>query len=88
MVIEKRGRGNVSDKIDRDLLYEFLWKHRDRNGFMPWGQAEFGEMLNLTVTSVSVIFRELREKGAIVRVRNKVRIVDPELSKWGSLDDR
>lgn len=83
---EKRGPGNTTDKVDRDMLHEFLWKYRDRSSFMPWEQGELGEMLGVSTWSISMIFKELQEKGAVKKMGRRWKIIDPDVIKWGVTD--
>ena len=83
----KRGRGNTKDKVDRDLLHEYLWKHTDRRGIYLGSQTELAEKLGVTIFTVSHIFREMKEGGRVKKIGGKYKIEDPAKWKWKNSPD-
>lgn len=75
-------RGWTSDKIDRELLHEWLWTKRDRLGFIPYSQTELAEMLGITIYTLSSIFGELRDQGRVEKHRSKYKVFDPKVVAW------
>lgn len=73
------GRG---DKIDRQLLHEYLWKISGRNGVLLVSQTELAEDLQVTIFTISHIFKEMREDGRVTKVGSKYKITDPDVWKW------
>ena len=78
----KKGRGNTKDKIDRDLLHEYLWKHSDRRGVYLGSQTDLADKLGVTIFTVSHIFREMKEGGRVKKLGPKYQIVDPATWRW------
>ena len=77
-----RTRGYTSDKVDRQLLHQFLWKYRDRSNFCTFGSGELAEMLGISIWQMSRILGEMTEKGLLKKVGVKYLIVDPALASW------
>lgn len=75
------------DKVDRDLLHEYLWKISGRNGFLNVSQKELAESLNVTQFTISHIFREMREGGRVKRIGAKYKVVDPAIWRWQHTQD-
>lgn len=80
--VQPRDRGNTSDKVDRQLLHQFLWKYRDRNNFMTFGSGELAEMLGVSIWQMSRILGEMAEKGYLRKVGKKYIIIEPALASW------
>lgn len=79
--------GNVTDKVDRKLLHQFLWKYRDRSNFMSFKPGELAEMLEITIYAMSAIFKDMCEKGYLRKLGNgKYIIIEPSLTVWS--DDK
>lgn len=78
-----RGRGNTSDKVDRQLLHQFLWKYRDRSNFVTFQSGELAEMLGVSIWQMSRILGEMTEKGLLRKVNTKYVVVDPSIASWG-----
>lgn len=74
--------GNLKDKVDRDLLHEYLWKHADRRGMYLGSQKDLAEKLGITNFTVSHIFREMKEGGRVKKVGRYYKITDPEKWRW------
>jgi hypothetical protein len=73
------------DKVDRDLLHQYLWHHRDRMNMIPWKTNELATKLGITVYSMSVIYREMTDEGRLKKLGNsKYIIIDPSLHRWGN----
>lgn len=79
------GRG---DKIDRQMLHEYLWKISGRNGMLLISQTELAEDLHVTIFTISNIFREMREDGRVTKVGSKYKITDPEMWRWEHNDQQ
>jgi len=79
--------GNLSDKIDRQLLHEYLWMNRARGDFYPVSQKELAEKLGVTIFTLSRVFRELRDEGRVEKIRGKYRIFDPAHAAWTQKPD-
>jgi DNA-binding MarR family transcriptional regulator len=77
-----RGPGNTKDKVDRQLLHEYLWKNRGRGDMMMMGVGELAEKLGVTIYTMSTIMRELRDTGRVQKVRGKYQIFDPSEHAW------
>lgn len=76
--------GNTKDKIDRQLLHEFLWDNRGRGDFMVYSVTELSEKLGITIYSMSRILGQMRDVGRIEKVGRKYRIFDPSVFAWNS----
>ncbi len=72
--------GRTLDKIDRSMLHEFFWKYRDRSSYIPWEQKEVARMFNINHTVMSTIYKELVEKGALIKIGPRFRVKDPSLT--------
>lgn len=83
-----RTRGNTRDKVDRQLLHEYLWGMRDRNDLIPISQKELAEKLGIDQSTMSIIFREMRESGRLRRIGGKYQVLDPELHRWKNTGER
>lgn len=77
-----RGPGNTKDKVDRQLLHEYLWKNRERGDFMPFAVGELADKLGVTIYTMSTILREMRETGRVKKVRGKYQVLDPSTHAW------
>lgn len=74
--------GNLADKIDRDLLHEYLWRRVDRLGRLTIQQKDLAEGLGVTVPTMSLIFKEMVMNGRLRKVRTAFYVVDPKLWAW------
>lgn len=80
--------GNVKDKIDRDLLHEYLWKISEtRSHKLTIRQDALAEGLGITPFTMAKIFRELLDDGKLRRMRKTFFVVDPAVSRWGAPRD-
>lgn len=82
--------GNLTDKVDRGLLHEYLWKHRTREGFVAGSQNALAEGLGITKVAMSLILKEMSEYGMLIKHRRGTwQIVDPKLYALGEkpIDD-
>lgn len=79
-----RGRGNTTDKVDRDLLHDYLFKKSDRHNMMTIRTSELADELGVTVYSMSRILGQMREQGRLRKVGSKIEVMDPELYLWTS----
>jgi len=77
-----RTAGNLTDKVDRHLLHQFLWKYRDRSNFMTFKSGQLAEDLGVTVYTMSGILSEMVEKGLLKKVGHKYVVVDPGIAAW------
>ena len=76
--------GNLTDKVDRGLLHEYLWKHRNRAGFMSGSQNELAEKLGITKVSMSYILKEMAGYGMLIKhKRGTWQVVDPQAYALG-----
>ena len=83
--MEKKSKN--SDKIDRHLLHQFLWKYRDRNGFNSYKPGELAEMLGTTVYNMSRILNEMTRAGMLKKhSAGKYHISDPTLGSWAQTE--
>lgn len=75
--------GNLRDKVDRGLLHEYLWKHRDRRNMMTGSQNELAEKIGIGKVAMSLILKEMAEKGMLIKHgQGKWEVVDPEAYLW------
>lgn len=74
--------GNTKDKIDRQLLHEYLWNYRVRGDFVPFTTTELAEKLGISIYQMSRIFGELRDAGRVEKVGQKYRVFDPSVFAW------
>lgn len=74
--------GNLKDKVDRDLLHEYLWKNSDRRGMYLGSQKDLAEKLGVTHFTISHIFREMKEGGRVKKVGRYYKITDPDKWRW------
>lgn len=77
-----RGRGRTDDKVDRGLLHEYMWKHRDGLDRYMGTQQDLAAKLGLTVFSLSHIFGEMVATGRVRKIRGRFYITDPKLWAW------
>lgn len=75
-------RGNLTEKLDRDLLHEYLWKTADKSGRMLMTQTDLAERLAVNRYHLSVIFREMMMAGRVRRAGSAFFITDPAAWKW------
>lgn len=74
--------GNLSQKVDRDLLHEYLWKQTDKNGRMLITQKELAERLDMNRYHLNTIFREMIMAGRVRRSGAAFFITDPMHWQW------
>lgn len=74
--------GNLRDKVDRDLLHAFMWKHADRNHRWLGRSGQLAEDLGINASSMSIILREMITEGRIKKVNGKFFITDPAQWAW------
>ncbi len=76
-------RGNVKDKVDRDLFHAYLWKKSEEKSHkLRISQIVLAEELGVTQFSMARIFSEMRASGRLRRVRGIHYVTDPDLWKW------
>lgn len=75
-------RGNIGDKVDRDLLHEFMWKHADHNGRFTMSQKELADALSVSVYTMSTIFHEMLVSGRLRKVKWNFFVMEPNLWRW------
>lgn len=80
--IMPRTAGNLTDKVDRVLLHQFLWKYRDRSNFMSFKSGELAEMLGVSIYTMSRILDEMNKKGLLKKIGNKYCVVEPGIVAW------
>lgn len=79
----KNPGGNVTDKIDRALLHQYLWKYRDRSGFMSHKSGEMAGLLGITIHAMSAILKEMCDKGYLKKLGNsKYIVIEPNITAW------
>lgn len=78
----QRGRGNIADRVDRDLLHDYMWKHSDHNHLFQMSQKELAEKLGVTVFTMSTISAEMVQAGRLRKVKWNFFVIDPELWRW------
>lgn len=82
---KQRTAGLTYDKVDRTLLHQFLWKHRDRQNLTTFRPGELCEMLGIRNDSMSEIFREMCAAGMLRKMAHwKYEVIDPEKFVWES----
>lgn len=69
-------------KLDRQMLHEFLWEHKDRNGYLHGNACDLAKKFGVTKSTFSVILKEMEEQGRLVRQRRKFLIIDPQVHRW------
>lgn len=75
--------GNTADKVDRELLHQFLWKYRDRSNFVTFRSSELAEKLGISIYTMSTMFTEMCAAGRLIKKGgSKYLIVDPTLKMW------
>lgn len=79
-----RGRGNTTDKVDRDLLHQYLYKNSDRHHMMTISPSELADALGISVFHMSRILKEMKETGRLRVVGKRVEVVDPDLYMWSA----
>lgn len=77
-----RGPGNITDKVDRDLLHDYLWKKADHNGRIPFTQDKLATDLGINKYTMSTIFREMYDTGRLRKNGSKTFVVDPAIWRW------
>lgn len=77
-------RGNTKDKIDRDLLHDYLFQKSDRHNMITISPTELAEELGITVYSMSRILSEMRKAGRLRKVGTRTEVVDPGLYVWSN----
>lgn len=84
MGMAQNKRGNLKDKVDRELLHAYLWKHRTREGFVSGTQNDLADKLGITKVAMTMILTEMAEKGMLVKHRRATwQIVDPQMYALG-----
>lgn len=78
----QRKPGNISDKVDRDLLHEYMWKNSDRNNVWLGRPGELADDLGISPASMSIIFREMIVDGRMKKVKAKFFVEDPKIWAW------
>lgn len=78
----QRHRGNTTDKVDRDLLHQYLWKKRDSLGRYLGTQTALADDLGVTLFTLSRIFKEMEGAGRLRKIRGKYYVVDPKAWAW------
>lgn len=80
---KRKTRGNIKDRIDRDLLHAYMYENRDRHDRFTESSGELAEALGIAPTTMSIIFREMIVDGRITRTRGgKFIVEDPKLWAW------
>jgi CRP-like cAMP-binding protein len=74
--------GNLSTKLDRDLLHQYLWQRVDRLGRVTIRQKDLAEGLGVTDATMSLLFKEMVLAGRLRKVRTTFYVVDPKLWAW------
>lgn len=76
-------RGNIKDKVDRDLLHEYLWKRSEsRSHKVMIQQTLLAENLGITPFTMTRIFSEMLVSGRLKRARGVYYVVDPSVWRW------
>ena len=76
-----------SNRIDRNLLHEYMWKNRDpRSGRFTKTQLELADELGVTNATISHIFSEMRAAGRIKKRGLSFYVVDPKVWRWKNLN--
>lgn len=75
---------NTADKVDRDLLHEFLFNKADRSGRITMTQIEIAELIGIGNTHLSRIYKEFKAEGRIRRIGTHYYIEDPAKWAWTS----
>lgn len=75
-------RGNINDKIDRDLLHDYLWEHTDHNGRFTMAQKDLAEALAVSVYTMSTVFHEMVVAGRLRKVKWNFFVTDPSIWRW------
>ncbi len=76
------------EKVDRELLYRYLWSKRDpRTNRLNINQRELADQLNVFHNTVRIIIREYLAEGRMSRIPGKgwtwYRLTDPDLWEQG-----
>lgn len=74
--------GNTKDKIDRDLLHDYLFQKSDRHNMITISPTELADELGITIYSMSRILGEMRKAGRLKKVGSRTEVVDPEIYVW------
>lgn len=74
------------DKVDRQLLHEYMWANTDRRGMFNLRQGDLAKSLGIHVVRMSYILAEMCEKGMLKKygtTRNaKYQVINPDILKW------
>ena len=77
----------VLNRIDRNLLHEYMWKNRDpRSGKFTHTQLELADELGVTNATISHIFSEMRAAGRIKKRGASFYVTDPQVWRWRNLN--
>lgn len=85
---ENRVRKGQPNKVDRQLLHEFLWKRAGNSGKVTIDQTKLAEQLGLSRTTVVRIIGEMGLEGRVKKISERqhrrclYRVTDPETWKW------
>ncbi len=73
----KRGRGNKSKYIDRELFHAWLWENRGRKDKIIMSQRVMSETLHCSIYTPTRILAELIAAGKVERLRTGMKVLDP-----------
>lgn len=73
---------HTRDKIDRDLLHEWLWKKSDHLNRISMSVTEIAAACGVTIYTMSHIFQEMRAAGRLRKTGRTYYVVDPRIWVW------
>lgn len=80
--MSKRGRGNNSDAVNRDLLHQYLFAKADRHQMVTISTGVLADELGVTIYCMSRILKEMKETGRIRKIGLRYEVTDPDIYMW------
>lgn len=72
-----------SQKIDRDLLHEYMWEHSDpRSHKFLKSQVQLADELDVTPATICYIMNEFQASGRVRKKKSHFFVTDPQSWKW------
>jgi hypothetical protein len=81
---KQKTRGNLYDKVDRDLLHSYMWRNSDRNGRWIGRPGDLAEGLGVNAATMSTILTEMVQDGRLLRQAARYVVIDPALWAWSN----
>lgn len=76
-------------KIDRELFHQYLWRHTDRKGFLRITQQELVKKLQVSQSTMSRLYDELKAEGKLIKHGDRTwKVQDPSISVWNTSSER